>query len=74
MQQPPSRPTPQPSAVAASAATLNCWSSHAAAQVKDTKKAKFKLGVFDPKLGSAIQEQTNIPCIANEMVSCAPTG
>jgi hypothetical protein len=48
-----------------------------AAQVKDTKKAKFKLGVSEPKLGSAIQEETSIPCIANEMVrggcrACAP--
>ncbi len=37
-------------------------------QVKDSKKAKFKLGVYDPKLGSAIQEATNIPCVANDMV------
>ncbi len=39
-------------------------------QVKDTKKAKFKLGVSEPKLGSAIQETTGVPCIANEMVRC----
>ena len=31
-------------------------------------KAKFKLGVYDPKLGSAIQETTGLPCIANDMV------
>lgn len=37
--------------------------------MKEGKKAKFKLGVYDPKLGSAIQEMTSIPCIANEMVS-----
>lgn len=37
-------------------------------QVKDVKKAKFKLGVYDPKLGSAIQESTSIPCIANDNV------
>jgi len=41
------------------------------AQVKEGKKAKFKLGVYDPKLGSAIQETTSIPCIANEMVGGA---
>lgn len=48
-------------------------------QVKKDK-AKFKLGVCDPKLGSAIQEATGLPCIANEMVGgrgrqtggCAP--
>mmetsp|Transcript_17180 Transcript_17180/g.44988 ORF Transcript_17180/g.44988 Transcript_17180/m.44988 type:complete len:485 (+) Transcript_17180:236-1690(+) len=37
-------------------------------KVKEGKKAKFRLGVYDPKLGSAIQESTGIPCIANEMV------
>lgn len=37
-------------------------------QAKESKKAKFKLGVYDPKLGSAIQEATSIPCIANDMV------
>mmetsp|Transcript_3058 Transcript_3058/g.5261 ORF Transcript_3058/g.5261 Transcript_3058/m.5261 type:complete len:500 (-) Transcript_3058:372-1871(-) len=37
-------------------------------KVKDSKKAKFKLGVSDPKLGSAIQETTGVPCVANEMV------
>ncbi len=37
-------------------------------QVKDGKKAKFRLGVCDPKLGSAIQESTNVPCVANDMV------
>ncbi|GFH06734.1 nucleolar protein, component of C/D snoRNPs, partial [Haematococcus lacustris] len=37
-------------------------------KVKDSKKAKFKLGVSDPKLGSAIQEATAVPCMANEMV------
>jgi hypothetical protein len=29
-------------------------------QVKDVKKAKFQLGVADPKLGSAIQESTQV--------------
>ncbi len=37
-------------------------------QVKDVKKAKFRLGVYDPKLGSAIQETTSVPCIANDSV------
>mmetsp|Transcript_4672 Transcript_4672/g.14118 ORF Transcript_4672/g.14118 Transcript_4672/m.14118 type:complete len:496 (-) Transcript_4672:385-1872(-) len=37
-------------------------------KVKSEKKAKFKLGVADPKLGSAIQETTGLPCVANEMV------
>lgn len=37
-------------------------------QAKASKGAKFKLGVYDPKLGSAIQETTGVPCIANDMV------
>lgn len=37
-------------------------------KVKDAKKAKFKLGVSEPKLGSAIQETLGAPCVANEMV------
>ncbi|EFJ45369.1 hypothetical protein VOLCADRAFT_105910 [Volvox carteri f. nagariensis] len=37
-------------------------------KVKEGKKAKFKLGVFEPKLGSVIQETTNIPCISNDVV------
>lgn len=37
-------------------------------KVKSTSKAKFKLGVSEAKLGSAIQEETNIPCECNEMV------
>ncbi|KXZ52767.1 hypothetical protein GPECTOR_8g157 [Gonium pectorale] len=37
-------------------------------KVKEGKKAKFKLGVFEPKLGSIIQETTNIPCISNDAV------
>jgi len=36
------------------------------AQVKEGKKAKFKLGVADPKLGAAIQDETSIPCVCNE--------
>lgn len=35
---------------------------------KDAKKAKFQLGVSEPKLGSAIQEQTQIPCVCNESI------
>ena len=31
-------------------------------------KAKFKLGVSEPKLGSAIQEETGVPCECNEFV------
>jgi nucleolar protein 56 len=37
-------------------------------KVKTGKSPKFKLGLSDPKLGSAIQESTNIPCIANDVV------
>ncbi|GLI58543.1 hypothetical protein VaNZ11_000287 [Volvox africanus] len=37
-------------------------------KVKAAKKAKFKLGVFEPKLGSIIQETTNVPCISNDAV------
>ncbi|PNH04026.1 Nucleolar protein 56, partial [Tetrabaena socialis] len=37
-------------------------------KVKEGKKAKFKLGVFEPKLGSIIQETTSIPCISNDVV------
>jgi nucleolar protein 56 len=37
-------------------------------KVKDAKKAKFVLGVAEPKLGSHILEVTNIPCKSNELV------
>lgn len=37
-------------------------------KVKKEGKAKFKLGVSEAKLGSAIQEETSIPCECNEMV------
>lgn len=37
-------------------------------QVKDGKKPKFKLGTFEPKLGSIIQETTNFPCMSNDVV------
>ncbi|KAI7740387.1 hypothetical protein M8C21_012734 [Ambrosia artemisiifolia] len=38
-------------------------------KVKEGKKAKFSLGVADPKIGSHIQEETKIPCQSNEFVS-----
>ncbi|KAF6262555.1 hypothetical protein COO60DRAFT_1282656 [Scenedesmus sp. NREL 46B-D3] len=37
-------------------------------KVKDGKKAKFQLGVAEPKLGSAIQEATSVPCVCNEFI------
>ncbi|KAF9599993.1 hypothetical protein IFM89_002466 [Coptis chinensis] len=37
-------------------------------KVKEGKKAKFSLGVAEPKLGSHIFEETNIPCQSNEFV------
>eukprot|EP00898_Chlorokybus_atmophyticus_P002288 jgi/Chlat1/305/Chrsp1S03063 len=37
-------------------------------KVKSAKKAKFQLGVTDSKLGSAIVEATNIPCVSNDFV------
>lgn len=37
-------------------------------KVKEGKKAKFSLGLSEPKLGSAIQEATNIPCQSNDFV------
>ncbi|KAL4513455.1 hypothetical protein Ndes2526A_g07415 [Nannochloris sp. 'desiccata'] len=36
-------------------------------KVKKEGKAKFKLGVSEAKLGSAIQEETGAPCECNEM-------
>ena len=38
-------------------------------KVKEGKKAKFSLGVSDPKIGSQISEVTKIPCQSNEFVS-----
>ncbi|XP_076898455.1 nucleolar protein 56-like isoform X1 [Bidens hawaiensis] len=38
-------------------------------KVKEGKKAKYSLGVADPKIGSHIQEETKIPCQSNEFVS-----
>jgi hypothetical protein len=38
-------------------------------QAKEGKKPKkFQLGVFEAKLGSAIQEATGVPCVCNELV------
>ncbi|KAL8478562.1 hypothetical protein ACS0TY_030450 [Phlomoides rotata] len=37
-------------------------------KVKEGKKAKFSLGVAEPKLGSHILEVTKIPCQSNEFV------
>lgn len=37
-------------------------------KVKEGKKAKFSLGVSEPKLGSHIHEETKIPCQSNEFV------
>ncbi|CAH9116277.1 unnamed protein product [Cuscuta europaea] len=37
-------------------------------KVKEGKKAKFKLGLAEPKLGSHIVEVTKIPCESNEFV------
>lgn len=37
-------------------------------KVKEGKKAKFSLGVAEPKLGSHIFEDTKIPCQSNEFV------
>eukprot|EP01083_Nonionella_stella_P176888 620230_1 len=37
-------------------------------KVKKIKKAKFQLGVADPRIGSAIQELLTIPSVTNEVV------
>lgn len=37
-------------------------------KLKDSKKAKFQLGVSDPKLGNSIVEATKIPCVSNDHV------
>jgi len=37
-------------------------------KVKEGKKAKFSLGVAEPKIGSHIFEVTKIPCQSNEFV------
>ncbi|XP_010250780.1 PREDICTED: nucleolar protein 56-like [Nelumbo nucifera] len=37
-------------------------------KIKEGKKAKFKLGVAEPKIGSHISEITKIPCQSNEFV------
>jgi len=38
-------------------------------KAKSIKKSKFKLGVVEPKLGSAIQEETGIPCQSNAITA-----
>eukprot|EP00775_Hariotina_reticulata_P010341 gene10342-10498_t len=38
------------------------------AKPKDAKKAKFQLGVAEAKLGSAIQEATQVPCVCNDFI------
>jgi nucleolar protein 56 len=37
-------------------------------KVKEGKKAKFSVGVMEPKVGSHITEATGIPCQSNEYV------
>ncbi|KAL6657120.1 hypothetical protein ACP70R_004900 [Stipagrostis hirtigluma subsp. patula] len=37
-------------------------------KVKEGKKAKFSLGVMEPKVGSHISEATGMPCQSNEFV------
>ena len=37
-------------------------------KVKPGKKPKLSLGVAEPKLGSAIQESTGVPCQSNDFV------
>uniref|UniRef100_A0A6A7G9Q3 Nucleolar protein 56 n=1 Tax=Hirondellea gigas TaxID=1518452 RepID=A0A6A7G9Q3_9CRUS len=37
-------------------------------KVKKIKKATFKLGVDDHKIGSAIQEVLNYPCVSNDLI------
>ncbi len=37
-----------------------------ALQVKEGKKAKFTLGVFEAKLGNAISDGLGVPCACNE--------
>ncbi|CAN6200152.1 unnamed protein product [Urochloa humidicola] len=37
-------------------------------KVKEGKKAKYSLGVMEPKVGSHISEATGIPCQSNEFV------
>jgi nucleolar protein 56 len=37
-------------------------------KVKEGKKAKYSVGVMEPKVGSHISEATGIPCQCNEFV------
>ena len=36
-------------------------------KVKEGKKAKFVLGVSEPKIGNAISETLSIPCMCNDL-------
>lgn len=36
--------------------------------VKEGKKAKFSLGVGEPKIGAAILDSTGIPCESNDRI------
>lgn len=47
---------------------LKTWLTTNLPKVKKEGKAKFKLGVSEAKLGSAIQEGSGIPCECNEFV------
>lgn len=38
-------------------------------RIKDEKKAKFTLGVLDPKLGNSIVEKMSIPCVCNDSIN-----
>jgi nucleolar protein 56 len=37
-------------------------------EVKSGKKAKYQLGVIEPKIGTAIQDELGIPCVSNETI------
>nr|CAD1840043.1 unnamed protein product [Ananas comosus var. bracteatus] len=69
------------SALFSAAAAAACWSSlgimtdelrnfleASLPKQKETKKAKFSLGVAEPKVGSQISEVTKIPCQSNDFV------
>ena len=44
------------------------WSVSPQVSGKPGKNPKFQLGVSEAKLGSEVQEATNIPCVCNEFV------
>ncbi len=37
-------------------------------EVKAGKKPKYKLGVIEPKIGTAVQEELGVPCVSNETI------